>query len=201
MSKATKRKHVFGEVLGDYILPEETQQIVKIAAPRGNNLHEVETPNGEKYLASMPRKFRKNVWIKRGDFVIVDPITEGDKVKAEISVILYPKQIKYIKQEGKWPLEFSDKENEDLETVTSYGARKSEKNVGSKDEDEESEESDNDDDLFVNTNRPNVFYEESEDSSDDEEYDDDVGIDDDQDCRLDNDRYGRKDDSEEVVDK
>lgn len=37
-----------------------------------------------------------------GDFVIVDPISEGSKVKAEISVILYPEQIKYIKEEGKW---------------------------------------------------------------------------------------------------
>ena len=33
---------------------------------RGNNLHEVQTAKGEHYLVSMPTKFRKNVWIKRG---------------------------------------------------------------------------------------------------------------------------------------
>lgn len=55
---------------------------------RGNNLHEVFDPKEPEvsacYLVSMPTKFRKNVWIKRGDFVLVSPIEEGDKVKGEI---------------------------------------------------------------------------------------------------------------------
>jgi len=55
----------------------------------------------------MPTKFRKNVWIKRGDYVVVEPIEEGDKVKAEIVQILYKDQIKYIKDQGQWPAEFS----------------------------------------------------------------------------------------------
>ena len=47
----------------------------------------------------MPTKFRKNVWIKRGDYVLVQPIEEGDKVKAEIVQILMEKHhVKYIKQ-------------------------------------------------------------------------------------------------------
>jgi hypothetical protein len=37
-----------------------------------------------------------------GDFVMIEPIGEGDKVKAEIVNILYKDQIKYIKDEGKW---------------------------------------------------------------------------------------------------
>ena len=37
-----------------------------------------------------------------GDYVMVEPIDEGDKVKAEIVTILYKEQIKYIKEEGKW---------------------------------------------------------------------------------------------------
>ena len=41
------------------------------------------------YLVSMPNKFRKNVWVKRGNYCIVEPIEEGDKVKAEIVRILY----------------------------------------------------------------------------------------------------------------
>ncbi|XP_074662220.1 putative RNA-binding protein EIF1AD [Tubulanus polymorphus] len=109
MSKATKRKHVAKEVLEDFTLPRNDQSIVKVVSPRGNNLHEVITPNGEKYLVSMPTKFRKNVWIKRGDFVMVDAIEEGDKVKAEIIAILYKEQIKHIKSEGLWPANFDDK--------------------------------------------------------------------------------------------
>ncbi len=50
----------------------------------------------------MPTKYRKNVWIKRGDFVVVQPISEGEKVKAEIINILYADQIKYIQSQGKW---------------------------------------------------------------------------------------------------
>lgn len=37
-----------------------------------------------------------------GDFVIVEPITEGNKVQAEIIHILYPMQIKHLKDENKW---------------------------------------------------------------------------------------------------
>ncbi len=65
-------------------------------------MHEIETSEGEKYLVSMPTKFRKNVWIKRGDFVLIQPIEEGEKVKAEIVAILYAEQIKYIQNQGKW---------------------------------------------------------------------------------------------------
>ena len=75
---------------------------VQVLGGKGNNLHEIETSEGEKYLVSMPTKFRKNVWIKRGDFVLIQPIEEGEKVKAEIFAILYTEQIKYIQSQGKW---------------------------------------------------------------------------------------------------
>ncbi|RWS07012.1 NADH dehydrogenase [ubiquinone] 1 alpha subcomplex assembly factor 5-like protein [Dinothrombium tinctorium] len=111
MSKATKRKYVTKEVVDNYLVPEDPQQIVKVLASRGNNLHLVATESGEQFLVSMPTKFRRNVWIKRGDFVIVEPIEEGDKVKAEIVHILLKHQIKYIKDEGKWPKAFDDQQN------------------------------------------------------------------------------------------
>lgn len=178
MSKATKRKHVTREVLEEYVLPEEHQQIVKVVAPRGNNLHEVQASSGDKFLASMPTKFRKNVWIKRGDCVIVDPIEEGDKVKAEIVVILYPKQIKYIEKEGLWPKEFVRGNNQlpvngTLAEVTEKLGKTSLKTPNDEegdDDNSEEEESDNDDDLFINTNRPPVvYYSSSEESSSEEE--------------------------------
>ncbi len=45
-------------------------------------------------LVSMPNKFRKNVWVKRGDFVIIEPIDEGSKVRGEIANVLYKEQVK-----------------------------------------------------------------------------------------------------------
>ena len=37
-----------------------------------------------------------------GDYVILDPIEEGDKVKAEIAAILYPEQIRHLKKRNLW---------------------------------------------------------------------------------------------------
>lgn len=37
-----------------------------------------------------------------GDYVVVEPIVEGNKVQAEITHILFPKQIKYLKEKRHW---------------------------------------------------------------------------------------------------
>jgi len=126
----------------------------QILAGRGNNLHEVEDAEGQVYLVSMPTKYRKNVWIKRGDYVLTAPIEEGEKVKAEIISILYSDQIKYISSQGKWPQRFTD----------ALGG-----NEGNEREDAAScsdSDSSNSDDLFVNTNRHQTAYQSSEEDSD-----------------------------------
>ena len=110
MSAATKKKIVFQETENNFDLPTEKQQIVKIKGPRGNNLHDVETASGETFIVTMPVKFRKSVWTKRGDFVVVESIDEGNKVKAEIIQILAKDQIRYIKSQNLWPKEFDVEE-------------------------------------------------------------------------------------------
>ena len=99
------------------------------------------------YLVSMPTKFRKNVWIKRGDYCIVEPIQEGDKVKAEIVRILYKDQIRFIKSENSWP--FKDPED-----------KKSQIDLPPSDSESDTE--------FSNPNRNVVADEASEDSSDEQ---------------------------------
>lgn len=163
MSQATKRKHVVKEVLGDFVTPTENQQIVKVVGSRGNNLHEAVTSQGETFLVSMPTKFRKNIWIKRGDYVIVDPIEEGEKVKAEISFILYKDHIQHLQKQQLWPEGFMESTEDKTEK---------EKQKEEKDEEEEEEVSNSEDDesdLFVNTNRCNYHYSESEEEDSDEE--------------------------------
>jgi len=159
MSSATKRKHVTRDVVQNFTLPQDDESIVQVVAGRGNNLHEVKSQTGETFLVSMPTKFRKNVWIKRGDFVVVKPIEEGDKVKAEILTILYKEQIKYIKAENQWPEGFESKIEEQEECV---------EEVKEKGSDEE-EDSEDDSDLFQNTNRPIYSESESSDESESEE--------------------------------
>jgi len=161
MSRATKRKHVTREVEQDLTLPQPGQTIVKVVAGRGNNLHEVVNEKKETFLVSMPTKFRKNVWIKRGDFVLVTPIEEGDKVKAEIISILYKDQIKYIKNEKLWPEGFEKQED-----PVEKGIGKLDINKGEEGDNSDSDPED-DSDLFQNTNRP--VYEASDEESDSED--------------------------------
>ncbi|XP_046745312.1 probable RNA-binding protein EIF1AD [Diprion similis] len=140
MSKATKRKHVVKEIKEDLNIPTESQSIVRLVASKGNNLHEVSNPGGENYLVSMPTKYRKNIWIKRGDYVLVEPIPEGDKVKAEIVKILTKEHIKFYRSRNCWPQEFE----KDSKLV----------------------ENDEDEDLFINTNRRPQNHDTTETESD-----------------------------------
>lgn len=137
MSRATKRKHVIREVLDVPELPTGKQEVVRVLASRGNNLHSVEDATGSQFLVSMPTKFRRNVWIKRGDFVLVEPIVEGDKVKAEIVRILTLEHVKFLQDNNQWPEQFKER----------------------KDNKEE-------DSLFVNTNRLQRHCTDSTSSSD-----------------------------------
>jgi len=96
MSASTKKKYVEQEVSYDLVLPEPPAFIARIVAGRGNNLHEVQSETGEKFLVSMPCKYRKSVWVKRNDFVVCEPIAEGDKVKAEIVHVLLKDNIRCV---------------------------------------------------------------------------------------------------------
>jgi len=169
MSKATKRKHVTKEATDDYFVPEGDEEIVKIFASRGNNLHEVENASGHHYLVSMPTKFRKNIWVKRGDFVVTVPIKEGNKVQGEIVYILLAKQIKYLKDEKLWPQEFLPEEPCLGLSGATNGKSKVEPKVNGnqscvdvnnelKDEHSDVESESTDDELFVNPNHRPVYY-------------------------------------------
>ncbi|KAH8409322.1 hypothetical protein KR222_000226, partial [Zaprionus bogoriensis] len=137
----TRRKHVLKEMMeDDYSLPSEQQQIVRVVSSRGNNLHEVESSVPDVVAVSMPNKFRKNVWVKRGDYILVEPIEEGDKVKAEICKILTPEHIKEYTKAGVWPERFAKQRPETKQPSAAA--------------DDANASSDSDDSLPPNTNRP-----------------------------------------------
>lgn len=133
MSAATKRKHITKEIVNEFPpLPNPPQIFVaRILSGRGNNLHLVEAALDEcdrsefdhrtekeksnslpQFLVSMPVKFRKSFWVKRGDFILCSPIEEGDKVKAEIVRVLYKDDVRYIRDQGQWPKDFDDDRND-----------------------------------------------------------------------------------------
>ncbi|KAG5675553.1 hypothetical protein PVAND_005449 [Polypedilum vanderplanki] len=136
MSRVVRLKHVKRELdSSDLSLPTENQQIVRIVASKGNNLHEVESPNEseQNFLVSMPQKFRKNFWIKRGDYVLIEAIEEGDKVKGEIVRILDKEHQEEFSKNFVWPKRFTKKRSH-----------------------EEENDSDEDDELPQNPNRKNI---------------------------------------------
>ncbi|KAM4854322.1 putative RNA-binding protein EIF1AD [Thomomys bottae] len=107
MSQVTKRKHVGKEVLGEHMVPSGQQQIVRALRTLGSNPHQVETAQGQRFLVSMHSKYLEHIWIKR-DFFIVDPIEEGQKVKAEIAFVLCKDHVRSLQKEGLWPEAFSE---------------------------------------------------------------------------------------------
>ncbi|CEF62493.1 Probable RNA-binding protein EIF1AD [Strongyloides ratti] len=108
MSVASKRRHVIKKIQMELVLPSEGQMIAQVLSSCGNNLLEVEDENSEKYLVSMPSKFRKCIWVKRGQFVVIVPIKEGDRVRAEVEHILDEENILYIREHKQWPDKFEE---------------------------------------------------------------------------------------------
>ncbi|KAF0287634.1 putative RNA-binding protein EIF1AD [Amphibalanus amphitrite] len=159
MSSKTKRKYVYQEHMSEVAPPSGDQTIARLLETRGNNLHQVEDANGEVYLVSMPNKFRRNIWVRRGTFLILEPIAEGDKVRAEVVRVLSREHVTELRSAGAWPERFDE--------------------VGSTAADEAADELQNLDLEEGNPNRPPVEVEtdsesESEESEEDSESDGDA---------------------------
>eukprot|EP00040_Diaphanoeca_grandis_P016630 m.86103 g.86103 ORF g.86103 m.86103 type:complete len:279 (+) comp25927_c1_seq3:384-1220(+) len=135
------RKFIRQQVATSWPTPTATQSIARVLGPRGRNLHAIQCVNGDEILCSMPQRFRRNVWMKRGDYIIIEPIEEGDKVQAELTCVLLKDQIRYLKQISKWPAEFEHDVNLDKEI-----ASKCNDDDGPSDNDDKYDGDDNDDD-------------------------------------------------------
>lgn len=66
------RKHVTDSVLHDMPEPDVDESIAVVISTRGSNQFDVQFPHSnDSQLAILPTKFRKLVWLKRNDYVIV----------------------------------------------------------------------------------------------------------------------------------
>ncbi|KAI9075902.1 hypothetical protein K1719_042182 [Acacia pycnantha] len=147
------------------------QSIMKVVSLRGSNLIEVMDARGENSLALFPAKFQKSMWIKRGNYVVVDEsgkekaLESGSKVACIVTQVLYHEQVRGLQKSLQWPAIFksgaTDESNEKLNGNTSQPEI-------------EGDSSDVDDDglppLEANTNRLRPFElqmeEDSESNSD-----------------------------------
>ena len=95
------------------------QKIARVKSAAGNNLYNLELPadhEGEAFstiLAELPSKFRSTIWIKRGNFVVVDATAladRGNKLGGEIvNIVRDEKRWRKMKY---WPKEFEKDKQE-----------------------------------------------------------------------------------------
>lgn len=128
-------------------------------------------------LCHLPAKYVKLIWIKKGTYLIVQPLA-NDKSNRwyEVADILTAEQIKHLKSVNKWPAAFqnsSDKRkhvNNNAESNTDDStAQKKQSDTGS-DNRAYKEESDDENDgglMRVNNNRRRLVEEESSDDDSD----------------------------------
>jgi len=161
------RKSLTAGALHSFPVPDpKTDLIAKVCELRGSNTCEVELPSAEKMLVQIPTRFRKLIWIKRGNFVIIrtpQSWTALDrKIRAQVEHVLFPDQIKYLIQENEWPKVFG------LAPEILKSIPDGEKLSLSKNSDDENEDNSLDE-YFVNSNHKVLEDSEEEDTSDEED--------------------------------
>ncbi|CAM6101227.1 unnamed protein product [Calypogeia fissa] len=158
--------------------PQPGESLMRVVSLRGSNLIEVEDSHGVKTLCMLPAKFRKSLWIKTGNYVLVEEgdrekaADAGNKVTGTIVQVLYEEHVRALRTTSFWPPSFVD---------TSEKARMAneilpEEKVLSTPVEENGEDSEDEDDglppLEANRNRQqptNHFHESGSDSDSDDE--------------------------------
>ncbi|CAB4389624.1 unnamed protein product [Rhizophagus irregularis] len=117
-----RKQKTTNNLLKSVPLPTETQKISKVLNWRGKNLFEIQFSDGNTTLCTLPPKFRNLIWVKRGSYVIINPINETERVNkigGEIEHVLFPEHVKNFKSEGIWPQEFEIQDDDNNKIVDS----------------------------------------------------------------------------------
>lgn len=108
------RKSVTDSFLSDDYIPGDKEEVVRVLGNRGDNTFEVLFESQERALAKLPKKFNKLIWIKTGDFVVIEK-DETDAASLidtnehySIVHILSKPNIKFLKGRGTWPSVLED---------------------------------------------------------------------------------------------
>lgn len=145
---------------------QQGQMIMQVVDLRGSNQIEVMDAKGEKFLAIFPAKFQKSMWIKRGNFVVVDEsakeeaIESGMKVGCTVTQVLFYDQVREYQKSPNWPDVFKSAA---IESSSQNLERHASQTCG---DDEEDEEDDGLPPLEANTNRLKPFQLESDTEQD-----------------------------------
>ena len=82
----------------------EGHAIARVQKIEGNNLYIVDLPTGQDpLLVEMPSRFRSQIWIKRGGFVVVDTAAfEGRSNKLDGEIVNVVRDEKQWRKQGYW---------------------------------------------------------------------------------------------------
>lgn len=71
---------------------------------------QVQFPDGKRTLCLIPARFHKKLWIKRGNYLIIENVEETDAaVTGQVVQVLFTDHVKQLKKiEGIWPIEFAE---------------------------------------------------------------------------------------------
>lgn len=107
------RKNLKKEALQGCPEPQEGQTIMQVVSLRGSNVIEVMDGMGLKTLALLPAKFHKSLWIKKGNYVLVETsnrekaMEAGSKVTCMIVHVLFDEQMRTLRKSLFWPEGFN----------------------------------------------------------------------------------------------
>mmetsp|Transcript_81958 Transcript_81958/g.160757 ORF Transcript_81958/g.160757 Transcript_81958/m.160757 type:complete len:178 (+) Transcript_81958:39-572(+) len=162
--KSQYRKSVTDSFLNDDYVPTESEKIVKVLGNRGDNTFEVHTETGEKVLARLPKKFNKLIWIKTGDYVVIemtvteaveDEVTPTDREQYSINHILSKPNVKFLKNKSFWPNGLDLEMSNAADNAVSLGSRVARDNrampdfLPDEDEEEEGEYEEEEEEVLV----------------------------------------------------
>jgi probable RNA-binding protein EIF1AD len=120
--KSQYRKAITNEYENDEVVIDVTrgEEVVKVTGSRGANVFEIERSDGKVGgLCFLPNKFKKVIWVKRNDYVVVESaegaadegeVDSAGGIRFIIKQILNKNHIKYLKSLDLWPSSFNEDE-------------------------------------------------------------------------------------------
>jgi translation initiation factor IF-1 len=70
------RKHVIDDILTSDPVPTDARRVGRVVESRGSNIMEVALESGDSILATIPARYSKKIWIKRGVCAALSTRTE-----------------------------------------------------------------------------------------------------------------------------